>query len=304
MRTYSYSAATAINDNNSVVGIGFVGASTYHAVEFKQGQIIDLHSQVAGSGYFDSQANGINIGEQICGQTLGIVSGNVVSHAFFRDNSANNYQVTLLNSFAGGTFISANGIAPSDFSGIVGQADTADTTHAFEWDQGDGTPTDLSLFYNFPAGEGQVALAVNSIDDKVGYTTIGNNFYAYYLGDFGFEDLSTGYQDSEACAINNSDQVVGFGNALSGDGSFHALYWQGQQVYDLNSLLLAGSGWQLNGASGINDQGLIVGNGSSPAGSSAFATYAPGQPYTGADLFYLHGSGWNMVKYGNSEFDR
>ena len=53
-----------------------------------------------------------------------------------------------------------------------------------------------------------------------------------------------------------------------------AVYWQGSQHVDLNSLLPANSDWVLNEAVSINENGLIVGNGIYKGQATAFAVAA------------------------------
>src|SRR5262249_9219370 len=57
-----------------------------------------------------------------------------------------------------------------------------------------------------------------------------------------------------AYAINNRRQIVGTG----GD---HAFLWENGRMQDLETLIPPGSGWRLNSANGISDNGLIVGEG-------------------------------------------
>jgi probable HAF family extracellular repeat protein len=77
-------------------------------------------------------------------------------------------------------------------------------------------------------------------------------------------DLGTlpGGYHSVAYALNDSDQVVGWSSTGSSDGTSHATLWNGTAIIDLNSFLDVGkvsTGWVLVYASGINDNGWIVG---------------------------------------------
>ena len=62
------SVAESINDPGTVVGYRDTGGGVDHAFKYSQGQMTDLHTLVAGTGYQDSIAYGINSGGQICGQ--------------------------------------------------------------------------------------------------------------------------------------------------------------------------------------------------------------------------------------------
>jgi hypothetical protein len=59
-------------------------------------------------------------------------------------------------------------------------------------------------------------------------------------------------------AVNSSHQVIG---SLLVKGVEHAAVWQAGEVTDLNTLLPKESGWVLNRATSINDQGDIAGTG-------------------------------------------
>jgi probable HAF family extracellular repeat protein len=64
---------------------------------------------------------------------------------------------------------------------------------------------------------------------------------------------------AEAVAVNMHGVAVG--RSLFADGSEHAFIWTGSQMLDLNELVSMPSGWVLNRATGINEWGMIVGDG-------------------------------------------
>src|ERR687898_2708347 len=75
------------------------------------------------------------------------------------------------------------------------------------------------------------------------------------------QDLGTlgGTQGSSALGINDAGQVVGYSGIP--DGSLHAFLYSDNQIYDLNTLISASSGWVLEDATAINTSGQIVGEG-------------------------------------------
>jgi probable HAF family extracellular repeat protein len=68
---------------------------------------------------------------------------------------------------------------------------------------------------------------------------------------------------SEALGINDSGQIVGWGDMDSGQ---HAFICNAGTMQDLNSLIP--SGWTLNEATGINASGQICGYGTNPSGQT------------------------------------
>lgn len=60
-------------------------------------------------------------------------------------------------------------------------------------------------------------------------------------------------------AVNNRSQVVG--TALASDGQYHAVIWINGKIYDLNDLIAPYSGWLLQDALSISENGKIVGIG-------------------------------------------
>src|SRR5262249_15715508 len=86
--------------------------------------------------------------------------------------------------------------------------------------------------------------------------------------------------ESYAQAINKKGEIVGavsvafhlsqvFGEPGAGPGlpgtlcvpNSHAVWYNGSELKDLNKLIPASPGWELNLANGINDDGVIVGSG-------------------------------------------
>ena len=98
-------------------------------------------------------------------------------------------------------------------------------------------------------------LVVGSAD-----TTTGTDAFLYAYGKM--IDLGNlGGSSASANAINGNGVVVGTSNT-TGDADTHAFIWTRRKgLRDLNSLIPASSGWDLQTASSINDQGRIVGTG-------------------------------------------
>jgi probable HAF family extracellular repeat protein len=75
-----------------------------------------------------------------------------------------------------------------------------------------------------------------------------------------------GGMDSEANAINNAGQIVGYSTYSSSTyPNYSATIWDGTTAIDLNTLVTLPSGFVLNVATAINDSGWIVGYGTNSA---------------------------------------
>ena len=111
------------------------------------------------------------------------------------------------------------------------------------------------------------------------------SFYSYNGVPIDLGTLGTTKGDrfySTALGINGTGQIVGWSDTNQYNVNHAFLYTGGAArgsctMIDLNSLLPANSGWQLQLANGINDAGQIVGSGTNAAGQShAFLLTLPG----------------------------
>ena len=119
------------------------------------------------------------------------------------------------------------------------------------------------------------ALGINDAGVVVGVSTTGDGQFAYGDGshavvwtDGTAADLGAlpGGNRSVATGINGAGFVVGYSAVAPGDptytpGENRACLWVDGEIHDLNDLIPADSGWVLDSAYGINDDGLIVGAG-------------------------------------------
>jgi probable HAF family extracellular repeat protein len=114
-------------------------------------------------------------------------------------------------------------------------------------------------------GNGSWATGINNRGDIVGQAQKANGDWRCALWDErGITDLGN-FDDAPMCSalsVNNRGQIVGFSGASFDDlTTAHALLWENGHMINLQNLMPANSGWVLQQALSINDEGQIAGIG-------------------------------------------
>ncbi len=138
---------------------------------------------------------------------------------------------------------------------IVGYSGSGQISYACSWERGRITKLPLVGGYTESSAEdlneaGQVVGSVSQ--DSAGPAVVWQEGLPSVLPGLGGPDAG-------AKAINEAGLIVGIAQLPSGVS--HAVLWREGQVYDLNDLIPTGSGWILESALNVNDQGWIVGTG-------------------------------------------
>jgi probable HAF family extracellular repeat protein len=144
---------------------------------------------------------------------------------------------------------------------IIGTSNLAgdNATHAFVWEN--GVMRDLGTF----GGVNSFPVWLNDVGEIVGEADLTGSavthlHHAFLWKGGAMTDLGTLGSTSHAEAVNSRGQVVGR-SRLGAPSTIlqHAFLWEeGGPMLDLNTLIPAGSGWELIDAYNINDRGEIL----------------------------------------------
>jgi probable HAF family extracellular repeat protein len=242
-----YSVALGINATGLIAGYStYNSIESTHAVLWINSRIQDLGTL---SGGTQSTASAVNAFGQVVG---GSDSANTQFNAFVWSRARGMLDLGVLPQ---GFYSTALGI--NRLGQVVGYSNTTGGNwHAFSWSKSAGMQ-DLGTL-DSGRSTGATANGVNDSGQIVGTSTCGSScIHAVLWSASGMLDLGTlpGSSTSAGNGINNHGQVVG--------ESGHAFVWsQTSGMQDLNNLIPANSGWTLDWAFAINDNGQITGSGS------------------------------------------
>src|SRR5579864_209432 len=275
----TYSSANSVNSSGEIGGSSTDASGFFHAFRFDAGGIHDL-------GFYGGPAKGtfgnaINAAGQVTGggnysfsvSFLVCVSQGILPAFRTSANSSINYATDSLGTLLPGNCRYSTGYGINSSGQVVGSSaavsDFNPEVHAMLATPGSAMH-DLGLLggtATFPAATGKHAQA-NGINDSgqiVGTSTYnGAPFYyvthAFLTSAAGpMTDLGTlGGAWASAAAINATGQIVG-NSTTAGDAAGHGFLYTGGVMNDLNTMIAAGSGWELVNATSINDNGQIVG---------------------------------------------
>ena len=262
--------ASAVNASGTAVGqIFFPGPTQQRAAIFAGGRETALGAL---PGDASSIATGINATGEIVGTSTPATTSTpapYVSQAFsFRDGKMS--PIPQLRALAG--FRGANALGVNDAGTIVGSVGygaaffSSVASYAL-------VGTKLALFGVLHATGNSEATAVNAAGIVTGYYSTFSysvnaplHAYSYDTSTAAFTDLGTLYpNDSFATSVGNAidraGTIVGYSQPHGGSAPPAATLFAKGRIVDLNTLLPAKSGWQLEIATGIDDLGDIVGIG-------------------------------------------
>lgn len=275
----SNSIAYDINDNGLVVGTAMIAGGSYRAFRTAPNAAIDPATDNLGllNGTTSSTARGINQAGQVVGYSE-YSSGYGLG---FRTAPGSSIDPTgsSIGAFSSGWSV-AYGINSSGravgYSGTYGSAvhpfrtaansnvnSSTDDVFATAMDLLNSTYTTGYAINEQGTITGRMTYRIGSVD---GGTNVNRGIVVG--ADGSWTTIPTlGGSYSDAAGINSSGDVVG-GAGIAGDLSEHAFIYRNAVITDLNTLIPSGSGWTLDFAYDINDNGQIVGIGHN--GGSAY----------------------------------
>jgi probable HAF family extracellular repeat protein len=234
----TFTRALGINRYGLVAGYSN-GPVDYHAVVWNEGEPQDLGTLPGG---LYSQGYAINASGEVAG---GANTATIRGEAMVWTQAMG---MQGLGTLAGGSISEAYAI--NRFGQVVGYSDSNNGTFAFIWSK----TTGMKNLGKLPGYDSSSALAINDLGQVAGLSFCANcslqmHATLWNKGKGSILDLG----------INNVGQVVGEGEVSA---LVHAFVWSPSTgMLDLNNLIPANSGWLLQTASAINDQGQIVGVG-------------------------------------------
>jgi uncharacterized membrane protein len=231
---------TGVNSAGTVVGYTIDAAGNYNPVVWANGSMTHL----ALGGMQQGAALAINDNNEIAGRLYN-------SSGYDPDWQAATWSgggVSNLGDFGAGPGIGASAVA------INNHSDLAITTTGNPLLYNNGQITPITGF-NSPQVDALNDLGQVAFQDG---STLKN--YLWQNGSATLLASLPGTVFADPIALNNKSQLVGFSEF--GPGPLAATLWEDGSAYDLNTLIDPNSGWLLSTATGITDDGTIVGMGS------------------------------------------
>ena len=266
------SRAFGINNSGTVTGYSTDAGGLAHGFVFTPGAgLVDFGGFGNGEGTFPQHINA-------SGQVTGF-SPFVGNDRAFRFSPPN---LTLdLGTIAGSTLpATAAAYGINDAGRVVGIASSSSGfNRAFRTDANGANIADLGTL----GGDESWAYAINNAGQVAGTSdSLSIDTHAFRFTDgAGMADLGTlGGYVSTAFALDAAGNVVG--TAENGASAMRAFLWTqaSAAMSDLNELIPVNAGWVLTEARGVNDSGVIVGNGLRNGQPRAFVL----TPDSGPDL--------------------
>lgn len=269
----SSSGATGINGAGQIVGYSRTAGDTYqHAFLYSNGQMTDLGVLPGGT---DSRADGINDSGVVTGTSSTTKPGTTYptpDHAFIYSGGR---MTDLGNVSTSGQFVNfSHAGAINQSAQVTGWSNTdGGTPRAFLYSG--GRMVDLGTLaapYNY----GSYGNTIDSAGQVAGFSEDANfvkHAFVYSSGTLKDLGVPSGYNNSNAIAMNDNGQIVGVATGgSSGAGRFAFVYTNSSGFLNIQTLV-NDSNITISSAVGINNAGQIIatGNDFGPNGGNVVA---------------------------------
>lgn len=249
--------ATGINDHGSIVGAYSARpqGGLYVPFLYQNGKLHLI-------GTLDRSGGALAISAAQAVNNAGLIVGLSNGQAFSWQNGRL-HGLPMPKGFVTTTAFAVNNRGQIAGSGI-GPDGKVYRSHALLWQR--GHVTDLGTL----PGYGDIeAHGINAAGEVIGWANRrrpgGSPLYRAFLWQHGHMHalpILPGIDDTRANALNDKGEIVGrFVGHVARKGNERAVLWRGGHVFVLNALIPPHSGWVLEEAVAINNQGWIIGNG-------------------------------------------
>lgn len=255
----AYSSAYSINNNGHVAGVSAAAANLFGTTAqpwiYRAGAFTDLDPMNRG---VYSAATAVSDAGLVIGTNSFLGSGSVESFKWSSGAPVN------LPDFPGDICRISYGMGVNETGAAVGYSaaiGSCGDNRAVLYPSSGGI-IDLGTL----GGTNAQAQAINELGDVVGFSELasGQNRATLWSGG-AIHNLGTLAGASFALSINDDGIICGY--FLDSRNQQRACVWISGQIFDLNTLMgNGGAGWRLLIATGVNDQGQIVGQGRNAAG--------------------------------------
>jgi len=295
----------AINDAGYVVGEFNNNSSRAFVFNPNTGTTTGLTRLAGGAD------NGVASDINNAGTIVGVSSNGTVSRPTIWTDTGSGYTPSDLGTIAGNTTTSGRAWAINQLGVAAGLSSNGTTSQATIWNSGlvtnltslgDGLQFSQAFGINnsnLVVGSSSTGQTVGQLIGTTSTTSITRGFVwnagvmtellPFNLYTPSNNGATTNYH-SVANDLNDAGLIVGNSQRISGSPAVATL-WQNGIPIDLNTLLPAGSGWNLTNAESINSAGDIVGTGTIGGVSHAFLLTAVPEPGTWALLTLVAGAG-------------
>jgi probable HAF family extracellular repeat protein len=281
------SFANGINDSGQIVGYSSTSTGAQDAYLYSNGTMVDLNDEVSGTdGWTMIAANAINN----AGQVTGYAGDGSASDAFLFSNGM--FTRLYANYYGGavGYAINDNAEIAGDFLLVIGVGEFGPSTPPTSNSSQEAVPAAASppgglrgfLYTNNGVQDFQIAAGLGGGGDAYGINEAGqvvgsaaDGAYMYNGATGSVLELGTlGGTGSVAKAINNTGEVVGYSNTISGSQDAF-VFSSTDGMTDLNNVVAGNSGWTITSANAINGSGQIAANATNAAGQQHAVLLSP-----------------------------